>query len=135
MITGELNPLALEAASLFKALAHPARLAICCQLRKGEMSVGDMETRLGIRQPRLSRELAKLREDGLLTTRRESKVIFYRLADDHPKLASMIDAICMVMLDQPAPQSVPVPAQKFRPNSPGGYGVFSRTNLNNGSPQ
>ncbi|HAY07168.1 MAG TPA: ArsR family transcriptional regulator, partial [Hyphomonas sp.] len=88
-----------EATALLKALAHPARLTICCQLRQQEMSVGDMEARLGIKQPRLSRELGKLREDGLVVTRRESKVVFYQLSDA-PRLREMVDAVCAVMLGQ-----------------------------------
>ena len=61
-----MEPLADEAAGLLKALSHPARLMICCQLRDREMSVSEIESALDIRQPRLSRELAKLREEGLV---------------------------------------------------------------------
>jgi DNA-binding transcriptional ArsR family regulator len=124
--TSSLKPLADEATSLLKALAHPLRLTICCQLRDTEMSVGDIETQLGFKQPRLSRELAKLRDEGLVETRRESKVIFYRLAD-HPRGRAMIDAICAVMLNKAVPAAAPATAPKLRPNRPGGYGVFART--------
>jgi len=125
-----LQPLAEEATALLKALAHPARLMICCQLRDGEMSVGGIEEMLDIRQPRLSRELAKLREEGLVETRRDSKVVFYRLSQTG-RVTAMLDAICAVMLgkaDAPvAPEqgatSPPVP----KPNRAGGYGVFART--------
>ena len=130
-----MEPLLDEATSLLKALSHPARLMICCQLRGKEMSVGDIETTLGIKQPNLSRELAKLREEGLVETRRESKVIFYRLADE-TRVAPMVDAICGVMLSKnPLPDIPPEaeqpasdPPPRFRPNKPGGYGVFARTN-------
>ena len=129
-----MEPLLDEATSLLKALSHPARLMICCQLRGKEMSVGDIETTLGIKQPNLSRELAKLREEGLVETRRESKVIFYRLADE-TRVAPMVDAICSVMLSKP-PLSEALETEqpandvqpRFRPNRPGGYGVFARTN-------
>ena len=57
----KMQPLAGEATALLKALAHPARLMICCQLRDKELSVSEIEQTLGIQQPRLSRELAKLR--------------------------------------------------------------------------
>ena len=121
-----LAPLADEASTLLKSLAHPARLLICCQIKDAEMSVGDMETRLGIKQPRLSRELGKLREDGLVVTRRESKVIFYRLSDA-PRLRAMVEAICAVMLDQPVTPARPISARPVpKPNRPGGYGVFAR---------
>ncbi len=135
--TKQMAALADEATALLKALAHPARLTICCQLKDEEMSVGDMEERLDIKQPRLSRELAKLRDEGLVETRRESKVIFYRLADT-PRVRTMIDAICAVMLGKPAP-SFETPMPQTRTQRPGGYGVFARPlspsnpNLNGGS--
>ncbi len=118
--------LADEATPLLKALAHPARLMICCALKDREMSVGDMEAALGVRQPRLSRELAKLREEGLVETRRESKVIFYRLSDARAR--AMVDAVCAVMLgsvgDRPQPEKQVAPRAVRR----GGYGVFARIN-------
>ena len=120
-----LKPLAEEATKLLKALAHPARLMICCQLRDAEMSVGDIEVKLDIKQPRLSRELAKLRDEGMVTTRRQSKVIFYRLSDA-PRVRAMINAVSAVMLAK----THPAPAQSStqpRSNRPGGYGVFART--------
>ncbi len=122
----KLLPLAEQATSLLKALAHPARLMICCQLRETEMSVGDMETTLGIKQPRLSRELGKLRQEGLVETRRESKVIFYRLANS-ARAHAMIDAVCGVMLSKPAATRLAASPPTPKPNRPGGYGVFART--------
>jgi len=71
-------------------------LLICCQLNEGEMSIGEMEASLHIKQPGLSRELAKLREEGILKSRRESKVIFYRLESE--KVSVLIDAMCSIYL-------------------------------------
>jgi DNA-binding transcriptional ArsR family regulator len=99
---------------------------ICCQLKDREMSVGDMEATLGIKQPRLSRELGKLREEGLVETRRESKVVFYQLSDA-PRLRDMVDAVCAVMLGQTKnlpKKQLPHPAKQT--HRPGGYGVFAR---------
>ena len=79
--TANMLPLAEEATRLMKALAHPERLMICCQLREGELSVSEIEGMLEIPQPRLSRELAKLRADDLVGTRRQSKSIYYHLKD------------------------------------------------------
>jgi len=125
--TRKLSPLAQEATDLLKALAHPERLMICCQLRDTEMSVGDIENTLGIRQPRLSRELSKLRETGLVETRRDSKLVFYRLSDK-PRVRDMVDAICAVMLGKDLPVSeYSRPSPPIRPERPGGYGVFART--------
>ncbi|WP_339798034.1 metalloregulator ArsR/SmtB family transcription factor [uncultured Hyphomonas sp.] len=126
-ISKDLAPLANEATELLKALAHPERLIICCQLRDTEMSVGDIETTLGIKQPRLSRELSKLRDTGLVTTRKESKLVFYTLSDT-PRVRNMVDAICAVMLGKTATNSAGATASpKLKPNRPGGYGVFART--------
>lgn len=126
--TSSMEPLAEEATQLLKALAHPARLMICCQLKEKEMSVGDMELKLGIKQPRLSRELAKLREDGLVQTRRESKVIFYKLTDT-PRVVQMVEAICAVMLGKHSPSAAirDVQSNEARDDSArGGYSVFAR---------
>ena len=92
-----MTPLLNEATDLLKALSHPARLMICCELRDKELSVGDIEATLNIKQPRLSRELAKLRELGLVSTRRRSKQIYYTLCQES-RAAAMVDAICSVML-------------------------------------
>jgi DNA-binding transcriptional ArsR family regulator len=115
-----------EASQLLKALSHPGRLVICSRLKDGEMSVGEMEQELGIRQPRLSRELAKLREEGLVETRRESKMIFYRLSENG-RLRAMVEAICFVMLSAPGGsdrKAISSPAHRAQPAA--GYGIFAR---------
>lgn len=96
--TAQMMPMAEEATRLIKALAHPERLMICCQLKSGEMSVGEIETLLDIAQPRLSRELGKLRQDDILGTRRESRVIYYHLKDD--RIRAIVETLCEVMLGQ-----------------------------------
>lgn len=77
---------AQHACRLMKALANPDRLLLLCQLTEGEMSVGELEQALGIRQPTLSQQLTVLREEGLVGTRREGKHVFYRI-DSAPALA------------------------------------------------
>lgn len=69
-----------KASTLLKALANQDRLMILCNLADGEKCVGDLEALLGIRQPTLSQQLARLRADELVRTRRDGKVIYYRLA-------------------------------------------------------
>lgn len=66
-------------ADVLKALAHPVRLAILNTLAESERSVGDIETAAGIGQPALSQQLAVLRNAGLVVTRREAKLVFYRI--------------------------------------------------------
>jgi len=70
-----------DAARLLKALANDHRLLILCMLVEGELSVSEMNERLDLSQSALSQHLARLREEGLVETRREAQTIFYRVAD------------------------------------------------------
>ncbi len=80
---------AAEAARLLRLLANENRLLLLCHLvAEGEMGVGALAEVLGLSQPALSQHLAKLREDGLVATRKESQAVFYRLAD--PKAARVL---------------------------------------------
>jgi len=74
-----------RACDFLKALTNPSRLLILCQLADGERSVGELEGLLGLRQPTLSQQLARLREDQLVETRRHGKMIYYRLASDEAR--------------------------------------------------
>ena len=67
--------------ALLKMLANPQRFRILSFLENREASVGEIETELKIKQPNLSHELRKLRDCGVVATRRQSKVVFYSLAD------------------------------------------------------
>ena len=78
----ELLENAKRASNFLKALANENRLIILCCLAEGEKNVGELETMLSIRQPSLSQQLARLRSDGLVETRRDSKQIYYRLASE-----------------------------------------------------
>lgn len=69
-----------KASRLLKALSNQDRLMILCTLSDGEKCVSELEEFLSIRQPTLSQQLARLRADDLVSTRREGKVIHYRLA-------------------------------------------------------
>lgn len=72
---------ACEAADFLKVIANDRRLMILCELLKGERSVGELETVVGLSQSALSQHLAKLRRSRLVKTRRESQAIYYRIAD------------------------------------------------------
>jgi len=63
-----------------KALANENRLMLLCILQAGEYSVTELEELLQIRQPTLSQQLARLRADDLVRTRRDGKTIYYSLA-------------------------------------------------------
>ncbi len=85
---GSLRDMAADAeraCDFLKALTNPSRLMILCQLADGEKSVGALEALLGLRQPTLSQQLARLREDQLVETRRDGKMIYYRLASDEAR--------------------------------------------------
>lgn len=69
-----------SACRLMKALSNPDRLLLLCQLTEGEKRVGELESLLGITQPTLSQQLGVLRDEGLVTTRREGKHIHYQIA-------------------------------------------------------
>jgi len=90
--TEDLQARADEVAGLLKLLSHPNRLLIACELAVGERSVSALEAAIGAAQPNLSRDLARMRREGLVVARRQSKSVFYRLADD--RLARVIDALC-----------------------------------------
>lgn len=70
---------AAEAAAFLKTLAHKGRLMILCHLGTGEKSVGALEALLDMRQAAVSQMLARLRDEGLVQTRRDGKTIFYSL--------------------------------------------------------
>lgn len=70
-----------KAVDLLKVLGNEDRLLLLCQLSQTEMCVSDLEEQLDIRQPTLSQQLAVLRNEGLVATRRDGKRIFYSIAD------------------------------------------------------
>ncbi len=73
---------ARDASDYLKTLAHEHRLMLLCLLAEQERSVTELEDLLALRQPTVSQQLARLRQDGLVKTRREGKAIFYSLADE-----------------------------------------------------
>lgn len=80
---------AAEAARLLRLLAHEKRLLVLCHLAgSAEMNVGELVAVAGLSQSALSQHLARLREDGLVATRREAQTIYYRLAD--PKAGRIV---------------------------------------------
>jgi DNA-binding transcriptional ArsR family regulator len=77
---------AREAAHFLKALAHQSRLMILCLLCEGEKSVTELEHLLSLRQPTVSQQLARLRTEGLVATRRHGKAIYYSLASEETRV-------------------------------------------------
>src|SRR5688572_18072483 len=73
---------ARAASDFLKALSHESRLLLLCLLAERERSVTDLENILALRQPTVSQQLARLRMDELVKTRRDGKTMYYSLAND-----------------------------------------------------
>ncbi|OUS07124.1 transcriptional regulator [Rhodobacterales bacterium 52_120_T64] len=82
---------AKSATDFMKALAHEGRLMILCHLVTGEKSVTELEHLLSSRQAAVSQQLARLRLERLVNSRRDGKTIYYSLGD--PKAAQMIELV------------------------------------------
>jgi ArsR family transcriptional regulator len=87
-IAADMQQQSEKAAAFLKALAHEGRLLILCHLNTGEKSVTELERLLGQRQAAVSQQLARLRMEGLVRSRREGKAIHYSIGD--PRAARMI---------------------------------------------
>jgi ArsR family transcriptional regulator len=72
-----------EVAGLFALLADPTRLRLLSALASGELCVCDLAATTGINRTTVSHQLRTLREGRLVRSRREGRVIFYALDDDH----------------------------------------------------
>ena len=87
----ELSKNAEEIALLLKQLANKNRLMILCCLADQELSVGELNDQISLSQSALSQHLAKLRDNELVSTRRESQTIYYKV--DNPKLKLLLKAL------------------------------------------
>lgn len=89
---------ARDASDFLKALAHESRLLLLCLIAEKERSVGELETILSLRQPTVSQQLARLRFDGFVTTRRDGTTIYYSLANDNVRqvIRVVYDIFCSV---------------------------------------
>ena len=98
MDLGSLRNSADAACRLMKVLSNPDRLLLLCQLAQGEMRVGELEESVGILQPTLSQQLGVLRDEGVVSTRRDGKAIYYRI--DSPQALDVMkvlyDQFCSV---------------------------------------
>ncbi len=78
-----------RASTILKAIAHESRLIILIALLDGDKAVSELESILELRQPAVSQQLARLRGDKLVRTRRQGKMIYYSLADD-PEVRAIV---------------------------------------------
>ena len=80
--TSEFTRQAGEATRLLKVMGNECRLLVLCFLAEaGELSAGELTERVGLSQSALSQHLARLREEGLVATRKEAQSVFYRVCD------------------------------------------------------
>lgn len=77
----QMRDAANEAAMVLRSLSHPERLLLLCQISQGEHSVGQLAEISGIHQPNLSQQLGVLRNEGIVSTRRVGKHIYYSVKD------------------------------------------------------
>lgn len=93
-----------KAAKVLKAISNHRRLLVLCALSDGEKCVGDLEEIVGISQSALSQHLAKLREDNLVTTRREAQTIYYSVSNS--AVHELLHCLSKIFSEEPvAPQA------------------------------
>lgn len=96
-LVAEFEAHAAEAAQFLKVLGNPHRLLVLCHLVTfGEMPVSALVAQVGLSQSALSQHLARLREDGLVTYRRDAQTLHYRICDARAEriLAVLRDIFC-----------------------------------------
>ena len=87
---------ARKASDLLKALSHEVRLVILCLLSEGEKSVSELEEILTMPQAAVSQQLARLRLEGLVQSRRDGRMIYYSLMNDEVSsiISSLYELFC-----------------------------------------
>jgi len=105
----KLQAQAAEAEKLLKAMANRARLMILCELLDGERTVTELHVAVGLTMSAASQHLAKLREEGIVATRRESQTIYYSLASEAAErmLGVLYEIFCA-----PAPKAAKIGKQR-----------------------
>lgn len=87
-----------EAAGILRALSNPSRLMILCHLVEQERTVGEIEEALDLSQAYVSQQLARLRDEGLVTATRDGRMMRYRLSDARvaPVISVLYEQFCRV---------------------------------------
>ena len=85
-------------ADFFKALAHPARIKILELLRGGELSVTELQEKLGIDSSSVSQNLAILRQKRIVSSRKAGTTVFYSVPD--PAVFDLLDAARRIFNNQ-----------------------------------
>ena len=115
---------ATEAADFMRLFSTPSRLMLLCHIAQKERSVGDIQEALDFKQPALSQQLGELRQAGVVQTRRESRQVYYSIADDRVAVVMkmLLQVFCGVGPEEAAPaiEPNPAPAAASRPIASGG---------------
>ena len=90
---------ATEAASYLRILSNPARLLLVCQLVDGPKCVGELEDALELGQAYVSQQLARLRNEGLVTATKEGRIVTYSLADE--RVVTLVGVLYDLFCAQP----------------------------------
>ncbi len=99
---------ARQAASLFRVLANPTRLAILLTLQTGEHRITDLAAQLGGSQANISAHLTRLKQSGLITSRTQGRAVYYRLTQ--PELGDLLQTAGQLLA--PAGRATGRPAEK-----------------------
>jgi DNA-binding transcriptional ArsR family regulator len=83
--------LAMHAAEVLKAVAHPLRLQIVEALAKGEMCVGEIVDALGEKQAITSQQLNLMKDKGVLASRRDGARVYYRI--ENPNVIALLNCV------------------------------------------
>jgi DNA-binding transcriptional ArsR family regulator len=85
---------AVRVSDLLKSMAHEGRLIILCLLSEQERSVAELNEAVDLSQPALSQQLARLRSDRLVATRRKGKSVFYSVASE--EVRQIVRTMCAI---------------------------------------
>lgn len=85
-----------DASACLRAMSNPSRLLILCTLTDGEKSVGEIERALGLGQAYVSQQLARLRNEGIVTAERDGRMVRYTISDPRvgPVIATLYEQFC-----------------------------------------
>ena len=86
-----------EVAQVLKTLSHPHRLMILCQLAEEPRNVTELEQLSGATQSAVSQFLARMKAEGLVTSHRDSRSVFYEIAD--PKVKKLVQNMHKIFCD------------------------------------
>ena len=87
----QMHDKAAVTSDFLKSLSHPTRLVVLCRLAEGPANVGELEALLNLPQAEVSKQLARLRADQLVTTRRDGRNVTYSLAE--PRTARIVQLL------------------------------------------